>query len=259
MDQNLKLLKEIPIAHRGYHGDFDNEIIPENTIRAAEEACQRGYAIEGDVRITKDGRLLWFHDSNLKRMTNNKVNIPIDELSERDRLKTKLLGTEYIIPTLEEVLRAVDGRVPLLIELKKMHFKSRSEQKEYFGIVRQALKNYKDKGSYFIQGFGPNTIMYKHYGEQDVPVGLLVLPVSKILYTYYLKLIEQYSYDFLAIGKQGVSQRLITKFKNESNGEGPVLIWTVKNENQLNKALQKGDNIIFENFEPVKIKILGNK
>ena len=54
------------IAHRGLH-DIKKGI-PENSMKAFEEAIKKGVAIELDVRLSKDGRVVVFHDKPLKRM-----------------------------------------------------------------------------------------------------------------------------------------------------------------------------------------------
>ena len=53
------------IAHRGLH----NEIVPENSMLAFKKAIEKNIAIELDLQITKDNKVIVFHDRNLKRMT----------------------------------------------------------------------------------------------------------------------------------------------------------------------------------------------
>ena len=67
----------------------------------------------------------------------------------RDRLK----GTEYKIPTLEEALQVVGGKVPLLIELKNRGMAGQLERKLY-----QALLDY--EGKYAIQSFSPFSVRW---------------------------------------------------------------------------------------------------
>lgn len=54
------------IAHRGL---FDNHSeAPENSLAAFRKAVDQGFGIELDVQLTKDGKLVVFHDFDLKRM-----------------------------------------------------------------------------------------------------------------------------------------------------------------------------------------------
>jgi glycerophosphoryl diester phosphodiesterase len=56
-----------PIAHRGLH-DRARGII-ENTASAFAAAIERGYAIECDVQLSRDGIPMIFHDDDLDRLT----------------------------------------------------------------------------------------------------------------------------------------------------------------------------------------------
>ena len=136
------------IAHRGL---FDREKIPENSMLAFEKAIEKGYAIELDVNMTKDGYIVVFHDNSLKRMTGIKNDIATMTLSEIKKLK--LLGTENRIPTFEDVLLQVSGRVPLLIEVK-----INNRYKELMEKLINLLEKY--NGNYSIQSFDPRIVYF---------------------------------------------------------------------------------------------------
>ena len=53
-------------AHRGLHNGKD---APENSLAAFEAACRAGYGIELDVQLSRDGKVMVFHDGTLVRMT----------------------------------------------------------------------------------------------------------------------------------------------------------------------------------------------
>ena len=101
-----------PVAHRGLWG---GEII-ENSLTAYRNAVEKGYPIEIDLYVTKDGKLVSFHDSTLKRMTGADGYIYEKTLAELKQLQ--LLGTDERIPTFDEVLEIAENKVPLLIEIK---------------------------------------------------------------------------------------------------------------------------------------------
>ena len=54
------------IAHRGMFSEEEN--IPENTLPAFARAMEHGYIIELDVAMTKDKKIVVFHDKKLKRL-----------------------------------------------------------------------------------------------------------------------------------------------------------------------------------------------
>ena len=112
--ENLKEFKNRNIAHRGFHNKEKG--IPENSLDAFCEAIARGFAIETDIHITADGEVVAFHDNTLTRMCNADVNI--EDLTLGQIKEYRLLGTDQQIPTLNQVLALVEGRVPLVIEFK---------------------------------------------------------------------------------------------------------------------------------------------
>ena len=102
-----------PIAHRGL---FDNINIVENTLASFNNAIDNDYAIELDVVMSKDHEAIVFHDYDLKRLANK--DIQIKDLTSQELRNILLLDTDSSIPTLDEVLYAVNGKTPLMIEIK---------------------------------------------------------------------------------------------------------------------------------------------
>lgn len=98
------------IAHRGGAREA-----PENTLAAFGKAAGCGYAVECDVRMSKDGRLVVFHDDTLGRTTNGQGRIADKNLDELKILDT---GDGEKIPTLVEMLELIGGRVPIIVEVK---------------------------------------------------------------------------------------------------------------------------------------------
>lgn len=100
------------IAHRGA-----SAVKPENTIASIEKAItQNADIIEIDVRVTKDGEFVLFHDKKLKRMTGFYGKIEdyfFDILSELRVGKT----SEKIVK-LDDILVKYSGKVKILIDLK---------------------------------------------------------------------------------------------------------------------------------------------
>lgn len=129
-------------AHRGYHCADKN--IPENSMAAFRAAIEHGYGIELDLHLSKDGQLVVFHDDTLSRMCGHPGIIEHMTFSELQKLS--LLNTSEKIPLFTDVLALVDGRVPLLIELKV--------PKRSLQICEKTdaiLKTY--RGNYLVQSF----------------------------------------------------------------------------------------------------------
>ena len=83
------------IAHRGVYYNCR-----ENTISAFKEAIKRNYIIELDVRLTKDKKVIVFHDLNLLRLTGINKNISTSTYDE--------LNSIINIPTLEEAIKYLE-------------------------------------------------------------------------------------------------------------------------------------------------------
>ena len=106
-----KNTKVMIIGHRGAMGH-----VAENTIPSIKKAMELGVdGIEIDVFRCKTGELVVFHDEKLDRLTNASGLI---ESLELDSIKKITVLDKYRIPTLEEVLILIDGKVKLNIELK---------------------------------------------------------------------------------------------------------------------------------------------
>lgn len=99
------------IGHRGAAG-----LAPENTLASFSRAVRHGVdAVELDVHLSADGRLVVIHDERLDRTTNGNGQVAARTLAALRRLDA---GAGERIPTLDEVLEAVPTRIAVNIELK---------------------------------------------------------------------------------------------------------------------------------------------
>lgn len=241
MDLFNSWLVEYPIAHRGLH----DKTHPENSISAYEQAINEGYAIELDVRLISDGTVIVFHDESLSRLTDNDGYIKFLTKADLDILKLK--DSKEKIPTFEEVLKFVDGRVPLLIEIKNEGKVGQLEK-----TVIDMLKDY--KGQYAIQAFNPFVLEYFYKHAPEIPRGQLAgyLKDTKLSFVkkFALKrmlLNKKVSHpDFISYEAKQLPNRFVRKYKKL-----PLLAWTVKSQSEYLKVVKYCDNIIFEGFEPV--------
>lgn len=104
-------------AHRGYFGKDQRP--PENSLPAFAAAVQNGYGMEMDVQFSSDRKLLVFHDDTLTRMTGTKGwvrDYPYDQICQMP-----LKGSAEHAPLFSEFLQTVDGKTPLIIEIKSRH------------------------------------------------------------------------------------------------------------------------------------------
>lgn len=240
MDLFKTWLVEVPIAHRGYH----SKNIPENSLTAFSKAIEKGYAIELDVQLLSDGTVVVFHDESLARMTGNDGYLKY--LRKEDLKALYLKDSKEHIPTFEEVLKLVDGKTPLVIEIKNKHKIGNLEQ-----AVIDMLKNY--NGEYAVVSFNPFSLGYfKQHAPQIVrgqTSGSLKnsgLSWLKRTWLKRLKFNAKVSQPhFISYEASELPNRFVKKYKNL-----PLLAWTVKSKEEYLKVVKYCDNIIFEKFDP---------
>jgi len=98
------------VGHRGAAG-----LEPENTLRSFARAIDIGVdAVELDVYCV-DGQLVVIHDDTLERTTNGRGPVMDTSFAALRRLDA---GAGEVIPTLEDVIELVAGRVAINVELK---------------------------------------------------------------------------------------------------------------------------------------------
>lgn len=229
------------IAHRGLH-DLCNGT-PENSLAAFRQAVDAQLAVECDVHLTADGEVVVFHDDTLTRMCGVDGIVEQQTLAE---LRTyRLQNTDQTIPTLRELLELIDGRVPLLIELKTHN----GNDCALCEAVDAVLQHY--TGVYWVQSFYPLALWwYKRY-RPDVCRGQLSsgfkgesLPkrlAARLLFNF-LSRPDFVSYD------HEYAHRLSLSI-NIALGAFPVG-WTFRSPDEVEQDRTRFHTYIFELFFP---------
>ena len=218
------------IAHRGVYNNID---IPENSMMAFKNALNKRYDIEMDIQITKDNKIVVFHDDNLKRMTGVKRNIEDCTYGEIEKLN--LLNTNEKIPLFSDVLNLIDGKVLLDIEIKDT-----KRVKQVCELVLNELKEY--NGNILLKSFNP-FIVRKLKKKSNYKVGLLISKknYNKVLLNFLTmtKIIYLFDFDFIAIDKKMLSYRYYNKYIKKY----PIYIWTFNGIDEANKYIDKYPNV----------------
>lgn len=238
--KNLDFLNTNLIAHRGF---FDNEKgIPENSMPAFQRAIQNQYNIELDVHLLKDGKIVVFHDDNLKRMTN--LDTAIKDCTYNDLKDLNLLKTNEKIPLLQEVLDFVAGKVAILIELK-YDTKVGLLEKELVKILRSY------KGKYAVQSFSPRSVWWFRKNAPEMVRGQLSCGFEKSemsrLQRYFMAnmLFNGFTKpDFISYDVNSIDKILHKIPKNTK-----ILAWTIREKQTFEKYVKICDNLICENFK----------
>ena len=238
----LKLYRGTCFAHRGYHS-IENGI-PENSMPAFRQALSHGYGIELDVHLTKDGRLVVFHDDTLNRVC--KKSGTIENLTVPELKTCRLQDTEEQIPLFEDVLSLVNGQVPLLIELK---IPGRSTA--ICQHVHKALSCY--HGNYMIQSVNTMGLFWYRRHAPEVLRGQLSSRLTKdpLKELWFLRFLAEnlllnflgrpdfISYKLKSLPKFTVS--FLRKFFGT-----PTAVWTLRTPEALLEGKRCYDMQIFE-------------
>lgn len=222
-------------AHRGLHGPG----LAENSPAAFAAAIGRGIGIECDVQRTADGQAVVFHDWTLDRLT-RRMGL-VRALHSAELRKVRLKEGADTIPDLPQVLAQVAGQVPLLIEVKS----SRDLPVEPLcQPVRDALTGY--RGDVGVMSFDPRVVRWFRTHAPQVVRGLVVTEeghrgLSGRLgrhWALWLGLPEFLAYDI---------RDLPGRFPARQRRRGlPLLTWTVRDPDLMDRALHHADSPIAE-------------
>lgn len=188
------------------------------------------YIIELDVHLTKDNIVVVFHDNNLKRLTG--INKNIKDLTY-DEIKNII-----DVPTLNEVLSLVKGKVPIIIELK---FDNK------VGKLEKVVSNILDKydGKFAIQSFNPLSIFWFKLNRNNYIRGYLINSIfpDNFLVKYIFK--SRILNIILTPDYIGVNLSLLTDKKTIKLRDKYFIIgYTINNKDEYNKYKEYADNFI---------------
>ncbi len=252
--RDITPLTGVDYAHRGYWNTNDpgEDNRPENSLAGFKAAVEHGYGIELDVHRTRDGALVVHHDDSLKRLTGKDIRIARSTLKEVRACK---LPNGEPVPTFDEVLKTVAGRVPLVVEVK-------AEDKNHDLLSRAVydrMKRY--NGPWCLESFDPLAVKWFRLNAPEVIRGQLAfdsagkgkdfrefmrnLGIASMLQNFASRP------DFIAFSASSVKWHslpihLLRLMK-------PWFVaWTVRSQEDMDKYRKQWDLQIFEKFEARK-------
>lgn len=157
-DVNAQQAEVKLFAHRAGAHEYDENTMP--AFKATYDLGMRGF--ETDVRISKDGHLVIFHDDNLERIVGVEGVIEEMTLPEIRKLKTKK-GNQ--IPTLDEVVSYFKDKPGVYIEFEMKTSKTTAYPEEllkkYCDLLYQKTYNNKPANSdYLLTSFDKRPLRY---------------------------------------------------------------------------------------------------
>ncbi|WP_434289473.1 glycerophosphodiester phosphodiesterase family protein [Celeribacter sp. SCSIO 80788] len=240
-----------PIAHRALHDG--NHTRAENNMKAIETAIASGFGIEIDLQLSADGEAMVFHDYSLHRLTEGSgpfAQRNVTELAEL-RFKTGEVG----VPTLGQVLDAVAGQVPLLIEVKDQDGAMGPKIGLLEEAAARALAHY--KGPVALMSFNPHSVAKLAELCPDIPRGLTtsawanredgIVPAARRAELRDIPDYDRVGACFISHQWDDLSSPRVTELKSAG---AHILCWTIKSPEAEAQAREIAENITFEGYLP---------
>jgi glycerophosphoryl diester phosphodiesterase len=237
-----------PIAHRAYHDAASGRI--ENTLSAVQAAIDHRFAIEVDLQLTRDGSVVVFHDDTVDRLLQATGRVDAMTLAELKATSFRQGGDT--VPTLEELLAKVTGKVPLVIELKSdWNGNRRLEQ-----AVAPILAAY--DGPAVVMSFDPASMAVMQWLLPEVPRGIVAdrytdlnewgfLSPRQRFELRNLSAVPHVGASFISYDHNGLPSFAPSKMRTLGL---PVITWTIRSREQAARIAPFVDQITFEGFDP---------
>ena len=215
-------------VHRG-----DTSIFLENTIEAFQSAVSLGYQyLETDLRETSDGKIITFHDPNLKRITG--ANITISETKFSD-IRMRRLPSRETIPTIDELLEEFpDSFFNMDLKVNQIEEKVLKKINSHNALERVCLGSFNSKTIKKINSLEPKiltsmgisqVIMYKFFQKKNI---------SKLI-----QIPTRWN------GIKVITKKFIDRLHNDGL---KVHVWTINKEKEMQSLIDLGvDGIMTDN------------
>jgi len=209
------------------HRGLAKKKFKENTIQSFKYCFKRKFGIETDLQVTKDNKLVCFHDFNLKRKFKLNVNVKDINYPKLKKISNK---NKAPIPLLKDLLKISNNKHRLLLEIKPL-----LNNQNLMSLVNLTKKKKKIR----LFSFKEKNLINLYKLNKGLSLGLLFLSNSN------LRVIKSKSkkphVKFLGLEKSFLSNKKLTKIRR------PIFYYTVKRKD-LFKKYKNSKNLIFENL-----------
>lgn len=243
-------MKILDIGHRGASG-----IAPENTIASFKEAIKSGAdAVELDVHLTKDKKMVVIHDASIDRTSNGSGYVRLTNFKELRKYNYGTRRNPQKIPTLEEALKAIGTKVNVIVELKLSII---GHEKQALDIINKA----KNKKKIWIHTSHKTIIRNIRKINKKIRVGYIVLLsfIQHLLLPFDLRFARRYNVDFFSVDEIFINKHFVNKFvKNLQKAGIKIYVWTVNDLNSILQSVSWGVDGIITNYPSMAKKVLKN-
>ena len=208
------------------HRGLAKKKFKENTIQSFKYCFKRKFGIETDLQVTKDNKLVCFHDFNLKRKFKLNVNVKDINYPKLKKISNK---NKAPIPLLKDLLKISNNKHRLLLEIKPL-----LNNQNLMSLVNLTKKKKKIR----LFSFKEKNLINLYKLNKGLSLGLLFLSNSN------LRVIKSKSkkphVKFLGLEKSFLSNKKLTKIRK------PIFYYTIKRKD-IFKKYKNSKNLIFEN------------
>ena len=246
--ESMAALRKFCYAHRGLYDKGAG--IPENSLSAFSRAIARGFGVELDVHLLRDGTLAVFHDSDIKRMTGREGYL--EDLSADELKDYPLDGTKEIIPQFKDVLALFEGTgLPMIVEIKSF----RDNFTELTERTMAELDRFTVK--YCVESFDPRCVAWLRKHRPKVirgqlscnflkDRGNLSLPMAFATTNLLGNIMTRP--DFIAYKFEDRKKWAPRLCRRLYGAQG--VYWTIRSKEDMETAEREGAITIFEHFIP---------
>jgi glycerophosphoryl diester phosphodiesterase len=239
----------VPIAHRALHDRRAGR--PENSPGAIRAAVQAGYAIEIDLQLSRDGQAMVFHDERLDRLTGETGWLRDRDAAELGRIALRDCGDT--IPTLKQVLGMIDGRVPLMIEIKDQTDAMAPTDGRLEAATASDLARY--AGPVAVMSFNPHSIAHMAQLAPHIPRGLTTsaygarewapVPAARCDELRDIPDFDRTESSFISHEASDLARPRVAELKARG---AAILCWTIRCQAEEMAARKVAHNVTFENY-----------
>jgi len=212
------------MAHNLIHRGLAKKKFKENTLQAFKYCFKKNFGIETDLHVTKDNKIICFHDFNLKKKF--KLNRYIKNLTftEINKIAKKF---DYYVPELKELIKISKNKNYLMLEIKSLFLK-----KDLIALINQTKK----LKFFSITSFNEQNIKNLYKLKKKLNLGLVFASTTKIN-----KILEKSKLSYVKI--LVMEKRFLLKKKLDIIKK-PIYFYTARNKSF--KKNYKEKNLIFE-------------
>ncbi len=214
------------MGHLLIHRGLAKNTFKENTLKSFKYCFQKNFGIETDLHVTKDNKIICFHDFNLKKQF--KINKYINKSNYKDLVSISIKNKKPI-PLLSDLIKASNNKNFLMLEIKPVL------QKDKINLLLKEVNKLKN---FSITSFKEKNIINLYNLRKKLNLGLLI--PSTFNFDMIVSKSKKKYVKFLVLEKKFLREKRIDKIKKK------IYFYTIKKSSDFKKY--KNFNLIFENL-----------